>query len=85
MGPLEVLGASPGAPVGRPLTEGAAKMLGAAKVLGAVDTLSVLDVEGPAEGAAVGPLEKLGTALGPTGRRSVRAGAVGGRAQRLCQ
>ena len=37
-----------------------------AEVLGAVDALGALYTEGSAEGAAVGPLERLDTALGPT-------------------
>ena len=55
MGRSKVLGASLGTLVGLPLTEGAADALGAADVLGAEDTLGALGVEGPNEGAPVGP------------------------------
>ena len=82
VGPLEVLGTSLGAPVGRPPTDGAAEVLGAAEVMGAMGAMCALNAEGLAEGATVGPLERLGTALGPTGWRGGRAWAVGGRAQR---
>jgi hypothetical protein len=58
VGPLEVLGASLGPPVGWPLAEGAVEMLGATAVLGAVDA------EGRGEGAAVGSLAALGASPG---------------------
>ena len=48
VGPLKVLGALLGTPVGRPLTD---------------DALGILGAEGPAGGAMVGPLERLDTAL----------------------
>ena len=49
MGPLEALGALPGACIGPVLTEGAVEVLGATEMLGAAERLGALDTEGPSE------------------------------------
>ena len=73
VGPLKLLGASLGAPVGRLPIDGDAKVLGMAEVARAVDTLGALDAEWSTEGAVVGLLKGLDTMLVLTGRRDGHA------------